>query len=96
MPSPPPAVIADRDSGGLKHLEQLNTRDRTRTATGPTLVTAALARHVKYVTYHVSNAPHALGHLRVARALLLRAYLTAGLGDTRTCVTSFRPRVRQG
>ena len=94
MPSPPPAVIADRDSGGLKHLGQLNTRDRTRTATGPTLVTAALARHIKYVTHRVSNAPHASVTCELpARSSC--AYLTAGLGDTRSCVTSFRPRVRQ-
>ena len=49
MPSPPPAVIADRDSGGLKQISQVNTRDRTRTAHchwPATLVTAALARHL--------------------------------------------------
>eukprot|EP00964_Phaeocystis_antarctica_P053937 scaffold31691_cov70-Phaeocystis_antarctica.AAC.1 len=75
MPSPPPAVIADRDSGGLNHLEQLNTRDRTRTATGPTHDTGHCGTgptHKVRYTPCLKRTPHALGHLRVARALLLR------------------------
>ena len=40
MPSPPPAVIADRDSGGLKHLMNMIEHERSHTHRA-----LSLARH---------------------------------------------------